>query len=66
MDGLPGDTAIETRAREFTPNVVEALILPSEAVIVVEPPLKALANPVLAMAAIDGCEELQFAELVRF
>jgi len=62
---LPGVTAIETRAMEFTFKVAEAFIAPTAAVIVVEPPLKPLASPPLTIVAMAGWEELQLAERVR-
>jgi hypothetical protein len=54
MEALAGVIAIETRAMEFTLNVAEALMVPRAAVIVVEPPLKPLANAALAIAATAG------------
>ena len=47
-------TAIETRARGFTLSVTEALMDPSAAVMVVEPPLKPLDNPAEVIAATAG------------
>ncbi len=54
MEALLGVTEIETRAREFTLSVAVALIVPRAAVIVLEPPPKLLANPVLVIAATAG------------
>jgi hypothetical protein len=54
MEGLPGVTAIEDRAREFTVNVAEALMVPRTAVIAVEPPPRLLATPAALIPATDG------------
>jgi len=49
----------------LTFKVAEALIVPSTAVIVVEPPPKARAIPAAVILAIAGCEEFQLTELVK-
>jgi len=54
IEGLTGATAIETKARGFTLSVAVALRLPKAAVIVLEPPLKPLANPPVVIAATAG------------
>jgi len=54
MEALTGVTAIETRAREFTLSVAEALMPPRAAAMVVEPPLDPLANPAVVIAAMAG------------
>jgi hypothetical protein len=54
MEALPGVTAIETRATEFTLSVAEALMPPRAAAMGVEPPLKPLDNPAVVIAAIAG------------
>jgi hypothetical protein len=54
MEAVPGVTAIETKAREFTFNVAEAVMVPRVAVIAVDPPLKPLANPAVVIPAREG------------
>ena len=54
MEGLTGATAIETKATGFALSVAVALMLPKAAVIVLEPPLKPLANPAVVIAAMAG------------
>lgn len=46
MEGLAGVTAIETNGTELTFKVAEPMIVPEEAVMVVMPPLSALAKPI--------------------
>jgi hypothetical protein len=58
-------TAIETRATEFTLASVVALMVPREAVIVLDPRLTPFAKPVLLMPTMDGWEELQLTVPVR-
>ncbi len=65
MEGLPGVTAIEVRAREFTFNVTDALIAPRTAETLVDPPPKPLAAPVAVIPATGGWEELQVTEVVK-
>jgi len=54
MEGVAGVTAMETKARELTFNVAEPKIDPKVALIVVEPPFKPLAKPVVLMLAWAG------------
>jgi hypothetical protein len=54
MEGLTGVTAMETKAREFTLSIAEALTDPRPAVIVLEPPPKPVANPAVVIAAMAG------------
>jgi hypothetical protein len=54
MEALAGVTAIETKARGFTPSVAVALMDPRAAVIVLEPPLKPLASPAVVIVAMSG------------
>jgi hypothetical protein len=54
MEVLTGVTAIETKARGFTLSGAVALIPPKAAAMVVEPPLKPLANPAVVIAAMSG------------
>src|SRR5258706_1118746 len=64
-DGLAGATANETRVACPTFKVAEAAMEPNVAVMVALPTPAAVANPVLAMVAIAGEDELQFTALVR-
>jgi len=54
MEGLAGVVAMETKAIALTFNVVEPLIPPDVALIVVEPPLRALDRPAPLMLATEG------------
>ena len=54
MEELTGVTAMETKATGFTFSVAVAVMLPKAAVIVLEPPLKPLANPPVVIAATAG------------
>jgi len=62
--GFEGETVMETRAT--TVRVVEPLILPEEAVIVVVPPPTPVARPDVLMLATVVMEDSQLAVAVRF
>jgi hypothetical protein len=64
MLGTAGVTVIETNAAEVTVKLVEPLIAPELAVIVVCPVEALLAKPVLLMVATLELEETQVAILV--
>ena len=66
IEGLPGVTAMETRAAAVTVRVVDPLTVPEFAAILVLPTLFPVARPPAAMLATPGDEELQVAVLVRF
>jgi hypothetical protein len=65
IEPLFGETAIETKLIELTFRMVEALVVASAAVIVLDPALKPLAKPEPVIPAIADCEELQLTEPVR-
>jgi hypothetical protein len=62
--GIAGVTVIESKAAEVTTNVVEPLIGPELAVIVVCPAEALLAKPVRLTVATLGLEDIQVAVLV--
>lgn len=66
MEGLTGLMAMETSAAELTVSVVEPVIEPEVALIVVVPAATLVASPVELMVATLVVEEAQVAELVRF
>jgi hypothetical protein len=63
--GFAGVTAIDTNAAGLTVRVVDPLIDPSVAVIVVSPSPVLVANPVLLIVATPGFDELQLTDAVR-
>lgn len=65
IEGLAGVTEIETSAT-VTVRVVEPLIGPEMALMLVVPELMAVASPPEAMLATAMLPELQVTELVRF
>jgi len=64
MEGLDGVIAIDARAG-VTVKVVDPLIEPEVAVMVVDAAATPVASPLLVMVAAAGFDELQVAELVR-
>ena len=66
IDALAGVTAIETSVAGVTVRLVEPLIDPEVALIVVLPAATPVARPPLLMVATDVALEVQVAELVRF
>ena len=65
IEGLAGVTAMETRVAAVTVRLVEPLIDPEVALIMVLPAATAVARPALTVAT-EGALEVQAAELVRF
>ncbi len=69
IDGLEGETAIETRLAVFTVRVVDTEMLPEAAVIVVDPAATDVASPsdpaALLIVATAVFEDVQLAEAVR-
>ncbi len=65
-EGAPGVTAIDTNAGAVTVRVVEPLMVPEVAVMVVEPCARLLARPALFTVAVDVDEDVQVATVVRF
>lgn len=59
MDGLVGVTEIDWSVAAVTVKVVDAVVVPSVAMIVVVPTAVALATPELSIVATSGFEELQ-------
>ena len=59
MLGLAGVTNMEDRVTEVTVRVVLPAILPEVAVMVVVPPVMAVARPLLFTVATEGFDELQ-------
>ena len=70
MLGLAGVTAIETSVADVTVSVVEPVMLPDVAVIVVDPAATALAKPLvpaaLLMVPAAVFDEAQVTAVVRF
>ena len=66
IDGLAGVTAIDTNIGAVTVRLVEPLIEPEVAVIVVLPCATLVANPAALIVATLDDEELHFAVAVRF
>ena len=66
IEGFAGVTAIETNTGAVTVRVVEPLIDPDVAEIVVVPVPAAVASPALEIVATAVLVELQVTELVRF
>ena len=66
IDGLAGVTTIETRAALVTVRVVDPLIVPEVAAIVVVPVPVPVASPALEIVATAGEEELQVTVPVMF
>ena len=66
IDGFAGVTAIDTKVGGVTVRVVEPLIEPNVACIVVLPVLTLVARPAPVMVATAVLLEVQVTELVRF
>ena len=66
IEGFAGVTAIDTRVGAVTVRVVEPVIDPEAAWIVVLPAATPVARPELAIVATAGDEEVQVKEPVRF
>src|ERR1700735_1146437 len=66
IEGFAGVTAIDTSVTAVTVSVVEPLIAPETALIVLVPAATAVANPPVVMVATPVVAELQVTELVRF
>ena len=66
IDGLAGVTAIEVKVAAVTVNVVDPVIDPDVAVMVVVPAATLEARPELLMLATLVAEEFQVTELVMF
>lgn len=64
MVGLVGVTEIDWSVAAVTVRVVDAVVVPSVAMIVVVPTAVALATPELLIVAIPGSEELQLIVVV--
>jgi hypothetical protein len=65
IEGFAGVTAIETRVAAVTVNVVEAVTLPTVALMLELPTPVVVARPVALMVATPGTDELHIAVLVR-
>ena len=66
IDGLAGVTAIEVRVAAVTVRIVEPVIDPDVAVMVVAPGATLEARPELLMVDTLAAEEFQVTELVMF
>jgi len=66
IDGLPGVTAIEVKDTAVTVRIVEPVIDPDVAVMVVVPAATLEARPELLIVAALVAEELHTTELVMF
>jgi hypothetical protein len=66
IDALPGLTDIDTNTGDVTAKLVEPVIVPEVAVIIVLPGLTLVASPPLLTVAIVVADEVQVAVLVRF
>ena len=66
IDGVAGETAIETSVGAVTVSVAEPVTEPDAAWIVLLPAVTPVARPVLAMVATALDDELHVTELVRF
>jgi hypothetical protein len=66
MKGFAGVTAIETSTGAVTVRLVEPLIEPDTAEIVVLPVATPVASPAVVIVAVVVLVELQVTELVRF
>jgi hypothetical protein len=66
IDALPGLTDIDTNTGDVTAKLVEPVIVPEVAVIIVLPGLTLVASPLLLTVAIVVADEVQVAVLVRF
>ncbi len=66
IEGDAGVTAIETRAAAVTVMVVDPVMLPELALMVVVPTATALARPLAEMVATVVAEELQVTVAVKF
>jgi len=65
-EGLTGVTAMETSVGVMTVIVVDAVMEPEVALMVVAPAVRAVATPAALMVATLVVEEVHAAELVRF
>ena len=66
IEGFPGVTAIDTSAADETVNVVEPVMLPKVAAMVVVPTAMPVAKPAALIVATPGAGELHVTRLVRF
>jgi len=66
IEGFAGVTAIDTSVAEVTVRVVEPVMPPETALIVLIPPATPVANPPAEMVATLVVTELHTTELVRF
>ena len=67
IDGFAGVTAIDTSVAAVTVNAAAGLVmLPNDAVMLVEPVPAAIANPELPIVATPVAEECQVTVLVKF
>ncbi len=65
MDGVAGETAIETRCAGTTVSVVVSVNAPTVAVMVVDPAARVVANPEASIVAAAGEDEVQFTPVAR-
>ena len=66
IEGVAGVTVIDTSAGEFTVRLVEPLIPPDDAEIVVPPGATEFASPAAFTVAVPVVEEVHVTEPVRF